>query len=441
MNDKVEQSQTQASDPLKPMLDEFNYLKDHGEDFSDLQAGLEQVLKDHPDLRPEPASLTTQPPTEFSYDSVLPVNLNGEEVEVPEPAPKTAEEPSPTPSETPPAKEPAKDQLAPEKKTAQEEALDPYKPDGVKDKSAEAADEDYEPGAVTVDQEGRIRDAKTGKYVPHQALHAEREKNKELRAELEKRRETEARAEERLAMLTQIVEGQQKLYQEGQDKQDQPEEEQEIDPKIDIFAAFEQLKKQNNALRDQLNETRTNTNKQYSQIQMAERYRQDATKFASDHSDFFEAYRYLLDTRKAELEVLGYSDQNAIAAQIAAEERALVQNELSKPGGTPAKKIYDLARAKGYRKPEPKPDPTPAPPPVEAAPAKPKEESAPKPANAAEKLKNIQNGAQAHASLSGHGGTPSEGLSIRQLADMSDEKFLEFAAKIGKDKLDKLLRG
>lgn len=453
MTEKTAQPQPQpqpngGGEGAKPMLEELNFLKQHGEDVSDLQSGLEELLKSRPDVLPQPKIVPESQPSnvEWSYDAPLPINMRGEDVEIP-----VNPQPAPTPPpEAPKAPEPAP-QSPPQPdqaQTAQEKALDPYRPDAPREQPKQdepPKGEEFEPGEITFDAEGRARDAKTGKYVPHQALHAERVRRKEVESELQKQREEFTRAQERLNMLTEILEGQQTAQLQQQQPQNQTEEETEIDPKVDIFAAFGQLKKRNDALTQQLAETRDSTTKQYTQMQMAERYRQDATRFASENADFFDAYRYLLDTRKAELEVLGFTDPQAISQAIASEERALVQHELSRPGGRPAQKIYDLARAKGYRKKEAAPAPAPTPPAPQAAPqpqSQPAQTQPPQPDRSAiEQIQNIQNGSQANATLTGSGGSPGEGLTIKQLAEMPEDKFLDFAAKIGKDKLDRILRG
>src|SRR5690554_1388830 len=90
---------------------------------------------------------------------------------------------------------------------------------------------------ATEEEKEQQRDEK-GRFVPHQALHAEREEHKKTRAELQELKEFRARMEERW-----------KLIEQSQQKTQETEEDTPPDPNEDIFAfsrwQAEQLKKLN----------------------------------------------------------------------------------------------------------------------------------------------------------------------------------------------------
>lgn len=401
-----------APSPATPspnsMLEELSFLEKHGEDVSDLRSDLESFLRQR-QTQPEPQAQPQAQPQTAPLDPQV--------------------QPAPAPV------------------VSQEQALDPYAPNASQTKQPNAEDNlDVEPGEVMIDQDGKVRDARTGKYVPHQAFHSERLKRQQAEASLQKKNEEFARAEERLAMLTQILEGQQKAQAPAtQAPADAaPAADVDIDPEVDIFGAFKQLMARNKVLQEQIADTKKTTSQHLGQMQMVERYRQDVTKFSSETPDFFDAYRYLTQTRQAELRVLGFTDERAIGEQLVMEERNLASTALGK-GKSAAQMMYELAKAKGYRAKSPEPAPVaPAPPPpppmpqVQAQPAMATLQADPA---AVARVQQLQNGMRNSATLSGSGGSPGEGLTVQQLIDMNEDDFMAFAGKMGMTKLDNLLRG
>src|SRR5690606_20175936 len=65
--------------------------------------------------------------------------------------------------------------------------------------AAVSADTEDDDGAITIGADGKARDTVSGKYVPHSAMHKERERRKAAESELGTVRERLARGEERLA--------------------------------------------------------------------------------------------------------------------------------------------------------------------------------------------------------------------------------------------------
>src|SRR5262245_43412345 len=69
-----------------------------------------------------------------------------------------------------------------------------------KEPAKEPATEDDDAEAIVIGDDGRVRD-KRGKFVPHRALHAEREEHKKTKAALAEKTTMEARLDERLQIL------------------------------------------------------------------------------------------------------------------------------------------------------------------------------------------------------------------------------------------------
>jgi hypothetical protein len=415
------------ADNLPP---ELAFLQSKGEDISDLRADLEVMLKQRPEAAAPVAQPVMTPTQPLTGNEELPFRADGTVIERPAPAPVAPPEPG----------QPTQKTLA--------EALDPLAPNGAGVTPPALAEAEPEPGEVTFDAEGKMRDAKTGRYVPHQAMERERIRRKELEAALSEKEQMVARATERLAVLQEIVHNQEATEAKKAAAAAAPlpaEPEAEIDADLDIFGAVKQLKARNAALEAQLKETQTQTSNQLTELQTQQRYRQDITSFAAQNPDFFDAYKFTTGMRRNELLAMGFTDERQIAGQIAAEEKALVYTNLNR-NASPAAIIYGLAKAKGYKGPPDAPAPALAPVPPSPAPvAPPAAAAAPvipqaDPA-AAEQIQRIANGQHAAATLSGSGSSGGAGLTVQQLADMPEDAFAQLVEKMGRKKFDSLLSG
>ena len=402
----------------------LEYLKNQGEDVSDLFTDLETVLgKDKSEATPKAPS--SQPPQSAQEAALDPYNP------APQPAADPGAEPAPQPAEPDPQ--------------ASTEAADGQ--DGDDEFSLE--------GEVEFDEQGRARDSKTGRYVPHQALHAERVKHGKTKVELEEAQKTITQFNERLGILNTILQAQEQATAKNQPQPKAEEPEAEIDPEQDIFGAFAQLAKRNKALEQQLNQTQQLTQQQVESARLQAAYRQDATRFLAENPDFGKAYEFLTEMRGRELEVLGYTDPVQRQNALAMEEKSLVESALRQKK-SPSHYLYALAQAKGYKKSEPPVQPSPAPapvaprtngqqPPAQSVAPAPAPAPQPNPAQpnpqAAQQIQQIQNGQNAAPTLSGAGGSGGGGLTVQQLANMSDSEFMQLAEKVGRKKLDALLAG
>jgi hypothetical protein len=394
-----------APAPTAPALPpEIAYLREHGleGEATSLQAELEGLLRSQDGA---PAALPTAAPI-------------AQEMRAPQPV---------QPTEAPPA---------PPAQTPQEKALDPYAVDG--------ADSDDSP--VVIDDQGRARDAQTGKYVPLKALHKERELHKQTRSENQNLRELNARVEERLAILNEILGSpDDKPAAEAPPADVAPPVEEFVDPEVDIFKSAKQMqdfiRKQSDyvkKLEEKISSSDTLTRAQLDEMNMQSAIRNDVTSFNSRNGDFLEAYKHLRTVRENALTALGYTDKAARESQLAREERGLAVDAV-KNKKSYAEVLYNLAQAYGYSKPAPAPAPTPEPP-APAAPAAPAHPTV-DPAAAAKVQALAQAKETAGPTLNGAGGAGGEGLTVAQLANMSDHDFLNLAAKLGgKAKMDEFLR-
>lgn len=411
-------------------IPEMAFLQSAGEDIADLRSDLESMLARREPTQQAPVQQEVRP---LQADDRLPIREDGTLIE-------------PQKATDKPVTGPAAPDAATTKpqQTAQEKALDPYAPEGAKP----AEDGEVEPGEVVLDAEGKVRDAKTGRYVPHHAMHQERVRRKELETELAKKNEDWARANERLAVLQEIVHGQQEQTKKAAEQPAAQQPEVEIDPEVDIFGWAKQQKARADAAERRIAEMAEQSQKQYGELNTQQRYRQDVTSFAGKQEDFFQAYTYVANMRTKELKALGFTDEKQIASQLQAEERALVQGELAK-GGSPSARLYALAQAKGYVKEAPPAPAAVTPPVTQPAPAAPAPTQAapqvpqiPQPnPQSVEQVQRIQQGVNASASLSGAGGTAGEGLTIQQIVDLPQEKFDELVGKIGRKRFDQMLGG
>lgn len=210
--------------------------------------------------------------------------------------------------------------------------------------------------AAVVDPAPQDRDDK-GRFVPHQALHAEREEHKKTKAELEQIRTQQAILNDRWNTMLAAT------------KQPDPQPEVAPDPEVDIFAY---AKWQGRKI-DELNARVENRDKAEEQARtVAEQDREvwnhwstSAQSYAAENTDFGDAVTFLSNARTAQLKALGVVDPNfgsdqGILNQINAELRSIVVAAKAQ-GQNPAKVVHDLAKAYGFAGAAHTPTPTPAP--------------------------------------------------------------------------------
>jgi len=280
---------------------------------------------------------------------------------------------------------------------------------------------DVDDGELTIEigDDGKARDVKSGRFVPHAALHKERTRRQETQTQLSDLQQKFDRADERLSVLNEII-GSEQEPKKG------AEEPQVIDPEEDIFGAFKQQQDTIARLEKQITDGNAKRDQRDAANSTISSYRADAANYAKNEPDFGAAYTYLVNQRHTELAAMGVNDQNERARLISQEEQGLASQALSE-GRSPSQQLHMIAKARGFVAKAPDPDP--------------EEQKAAAAAAAATKIENIKKGQQQHVSLTDAGGAGGEGLTVEKLADMSEDEFIEVAARIGDSKMNKLLGG
>ena len=301
-----------------------------------------------------------------------------------------------------------------------------------------AKDDDAIEGEIELDENGRARNKASGRFVPHSAMHKERERRKGVESELEQFRDKYSRAEERLKVLNDIIGlagGPDAAAAPGQTEQArQPADElgPAPDPEEDIFGfvkwqakKIELMERGHNEQRQQ--EEAARQNQQYAQ-EVQTYYKNDAIQYLEKQPDFPDAYKYVANSYASELRAQGIPEDRV--NQVLMAEEARIAAQCRQEGRSPSEVIYQMALARGYSKPE-----------AEAA----AQEGAPPPAAAApapqQRIANIQRAQNSTVSLSKSGGSSGEGLTLEALADMPEEEFNRVAKSLSKSQQRQLFGG
>lgn len=191
----------------------------------------------------------------------------------------------------------------------------------------------------------QARDEKTGRFVPHQALHQERLARKEAQAELQKVLERQAILEDRWNTLLKIQE---------QPKQEAPTG--PPDPEQDIFAA---IKWQQETLLKQQQEREAELKKrqEYEQQTQAEReitgyWQQSVQEYASREPEFSKVAEWMQNERHRYFKGMAHIDprlkDEGFRNEMINNEIKSITNHARQNGQNPAEMIHTLAREWGY---------------------------------------------------------------------------------------------
>lgn len=268
----------------------------------------------------------------------------------------------------------------------------------VKDLSV-TPEETASPETVVENNEGhdKPRDDK-GKFVPHQALHAEREEHKKTKSELAEIARKQAILEDRWNTLL-------KLKEEPQQQEETPP-----DPEQDIFAAFKWQQKQLQATQEQLrqrHEQEQQLQHRSSQEQMIQsEWSRSVSEFSAQTPDFADAAKFLADSRMKQYETLAILQPELSTVQgrnqRINEEVAQLVLAAKQSGISPAEVVYNLAKQSGY---------------TGAAPQK-------QPMQMPDKLAGIEAAQKASQSLTASGGqTGADPLTAESIALMDTQEF------------------
>lgn len=278
------------------------------------------------------------------------------------------------------------------------------------DVEAKKADTDAE----AAEDEGKTEQARDekGKFVPHQALHAEREEHKKTRAELQDLKEFRARMEERMQWF------------EKSNQQPDHQEETPPDPNEDIFAFSQWQAKQLEALNQKVTqqEQQAQQSAQQQQVEQAiwGQWENDSRTYAQENQDFGNAAKWLAETRDRQLQGLAavdprFSDVRARNAQIEQELMGIVASA-KQNGMSSAELVYQIAQNYGYT-------------PAEAAEAA-KTEAGTDNNELSEKIKRLD-AAQNASKTVGQGAGKSGGdeIDAEAVASMSEDEFNAWVSK------------
>lgn len=243
------------------------------------------------------------------------------------------------------------------------------------------------------------------KFVPHGALHAEREERKKLQAQLEEIKTRSAILEDRWnTILT--------ARQPAQEEAKAPP-----NPEEDIFAYSKWQAEQLQALQQKIEtrEQQENQSRQQTEQEQAlwNEWNQSVQSFAAQTPDFKDAAQFLSDTREKQLTALGrvdprFQSAQARTQQINAELKSIVF-AAKQQGISPAEMVYQISKDYGF-----------------AGAAQP----APEPHVISEKIEALDAAQNASRTLAASPGKqPGDALTAQAIADMSPAEFERWHSK------------
>lgn len=231
------------------------------------------------------------------------------------------------------------------------------------DESTLEADTGSEMAALSVDEavsdqpedlsEQPERDDK-GRFVPHGALHAEREEHKKTKAALEEIQRNQAILNDRWNTLLAT----------GKPQQEQPKEETPPDPTVDIIGYMQwqadQTKQINEKMAAEERQRQEAAQHQQQEQVIWSTWDNSVNQAKTAIPDFDAATGFLAQLRDNQLQAFASVDPNfanpqARVAQINAELRQIIV-QAKNAGQDPATAVYQIAKGYGYTVAEPAPD-------------------------------------------------------------------------------------
>lgn len=260
--------------------------------------------------------------------------------------------------------------------------------------------DETEPGEVEV-ADGRVRDAKTGRYVPLPVLQREREAAKALKQENAELRANWAKIAEKLNRVAAPPVEQPKAVEPPK----------MIDPREDLIGAIEQERQARIEAERRMQETAKQTEARIENERKARVFNSDVTQFRQKAPDFEDAFKHLQTARGQQLsefmqyrDAQGNPDQAKIEAQIAEDARGIIENAIAR-NKSPAEALYEWAKRFGY-----------APRASEQA-----ADEKPQKTPAQQAIEQVSEGRAAAKTLANAGGTGSSGLTMDEFLAMDDE--------------------
>lgn len=277
------------------------------------------------------------------------------------------------------------------------ESLDPPVPQE-EIAAAEAVEAPQEPkaepegeGVVTEEKEP----AKAGKppegFVPHQALHAEREQRKAIQAKLA---QVEQANQARYAQMEQRLH---QIQQAALQSQQPKPPEFEADPLNNLKFGVDRTQQEIAQLREWQEQQNAQAQENYQRQQYVSQLQHTVasaeTEFAQENPDYMEAVAHYKSVRAKQLSALGYGPQDVMG--LVQNEAYQVAEAALRNGRNPAEAAFEIAKAAGWVKKQPEVN---------------------------QKMETLQKGVKAASSL-GSGGSATGNLTLEALADMPDDEF------------------
>lgn len=292
----------------------------------------------------------------------------------------------------------------------------------VEEKRLQAEAEELEQQDEQTEQGDKPRDEK-GRYVPHEAFHAEREKRKAFEREVNELKTFKAVMEDRWKTLLTAT--------------DKPAEKAEEDPEpdanVDIFAHNAWLKRQidkERSIRSERDEAEKASRVAQEQEQAVwSEWHQSAQSYMAETPDFGDAVKFMSDLRDKQLQALSFANpqlrnEQGRVQQINAELKSIIQ-AAKQQGLSPAQAVYQLAQGFGYQKA--------AQAPVRAAPQSPQ---------MPEKLEKVAKAQEASRTLGQASGAPGgDAMTIDSLSKMGQAEFNAWVASPGNEVVFRRLMG
>jgi hypothetical protein len=277
-------------------------------------------------------------------------------------------------------------------------ALEPEVPkEEIEAANAELPNEGEEAEVKAEEKQEAKQEEEKAKFVPHQALHEERERRKALAAELAQTKQQMAVFNDRLQQLYQVKQ------QENAPQFRNPET--DPDPLQAMQHNMALLARQNDEMRQAMmargQQEQQSAQQAHQAQQLIEWGQANAAEFKQQAPDWDDAYAHIRTVRAKELQAMGYRGANLENALKNDEFGVLVQSY--QQGRNPAEMVYALAQAAGYAKK----------------------------ASGEQKIEQIQKGQGASKTL-GNGSGGSGMPTPEQIAAMSEDDFAAFKSKLAK---------
>lgn len=299
-------------------------------------------------------------------------------------------------------------------------------PDGDDELEIETSENGEE--VVIRDKDGRLRDAKTNKYVSHKALHKEREEHKKTKARLAEE-SAARRAIYELAGLPPDGPAPRAVSPApaAQPAEKNPFDEPNINFMQEPIKAFEQQQRRNAWLVKQLAERDKKiegVNSRIDQTHEGQAMRTwvetDVKTFVREQPAFTMAWNHLVESLRKEY-ILSGVPEDQVEQQLNEAQAEFAKNA-RKNNKSFAKLVWEFAEVRGFKAPA-----------IEKGPdGKPviRPSVAPGTQQAQQKIEQIKRGQSVATSMSGVGGSSGNALTSEQIAAMSEEEYLSHRAKL-----------